>query len=178
MLGSAGALELGASADGVRLPFERPVAGPGRGPDGLAGACGAVASAAAARLEPLAPFAEPLVADPLVTEPFVADPLVAVPFVADPLVAGASVGRAAGGADCAAGADDWADGAAAEGAEGAAFLAPRRPPFLIGSFASLSLRRRSTGASTVDEADRTNSPISFNVVRTSLLVTPSSFASS
>jgi hypothetical protein len=67
---------------------------------------------------------------------------------------------------------------AAAGAAGAAFLAARRPPFLIGSFASLSLRRRSTGASTVDEADRTNSPMSFSVVRTSLLVTPSSFASS
>jgi hypothetical protein len=61
---------------------------------------------------------------------------------------------------------------------GAAFLAVLRPPFLMGSFASLSLRRRSTGASTVDDADRTNSPMSFNVFRTSLLVTPSSFASS
>lgn len=48
----------------------------------------------------------------------------------------------------------------------------------MGSLASRSFSRRSTGASTVDDADRTNSPMSFNVFRTSLLVTPSSFASS
>ena len=47
-----------------------------------------------------------------------------------------------------------------------------------GSLASFSLRRRTTGASTVEEADRTNSPMSPNVVRTVLLSTPSSFASS
>lgn len=50
--------------------------------------------------------------------------------------------------------------------------------FLAGALASRSFSRRSTGASTVDEADRTNSPMSFNVFSTSLLVTPSSFASS
>jgi hypothetical protein len=43
---------------------------------------------------------------------------------------------------------------------------------------SFSLSRLSTGASTVDEADRTNSPMSFNMVNTILLSTPSSFASS
>jgi hypothetical protein len=43
---------------------------------------------------------------------------------------------------------------------------------------SFSLSRRSTGGSTVDEAERTNSPMSFNIVRTVLLSTPSSFASS
>ncbi len=43
---------------------------------------------------------------------------------------------------------------------------------------SFSLSRLSTGASTVEEADRTNSPMSFNIVRTILLSTPSSFASS
>ncbi|RKR90802.1 hypothetical protein BDK92_5184 [Micromonospora pisi] len=38
--------------------------------------------------------------------------------------------------------------------------------------------RRATGASTVLDADFTNSPISFNLARTVLLSTPSSFASS
>ena len=47
-----------------------------------------------------------------------------------------------------------------------------------GSLASFSLSRRSTGASTVEEADRTNSPMSFSMLRTVLLSTPSSFASS
>lgn len=47
-----------------------------------------------------------------------------------------------------------------------------------GSLASFSLRRLSTGASTVEEADRTNSPMSFSMLRTVLLSTPSSFASS
>jgi hypothetical protein len=35
-----------------------------------------------------------------------------------------------------------------------------------------------TGASTVDDADRTNSPISWSLATTTLLSTPSSFASS
>jgi hypothetical protein len=47
-----------------------------------------------------------------------------------------------------------------------------------GSLASFSLSRLSTGASTVDEADRTNSPMSFSMLRTVLLSTPSSLASS
>ena len=38
--------------------------------------------------------------------------------------------------------------------------------------------RRATGASTVLDADLTNSPISFNLARTVLLSTPSSLASS
>ena len=42
----------------------------------------------------------------------------------------------------------------------------------------LLLEPPSTGASTVDEADRTNSPMSFSMLRTVLLSTPSSFASS
>jgi hypothetical protein len=45
-------------------------------------------------------------------------------------------------------------------------------------FDSFSFSRRSTGGSTVEEAERTNSPMSFNIVRTVLLSTPSSFASS
>jgi hypothetical protein len=41
-----------------------------------------------------------------------------------------------------------------------------------------SRSRRATGASTVDDADLTNSPCSFSRASTSLLVTPSSFANS
>ena len=65
-------------------------------------------------------------------------------------------------------------GAAGAGAAGAfaGFLAGG------GSLASFSLSRLSTGASTVEEADRTNSPMSFSMLRTVLLSTPSSFASS
>ncbi len=43
---------------------------------------------------------------------------------------------------------------------------------------NLSRSRRATGASTVDEADLTNSPCSLSVASSSLLVTPSSFANS
>ena len=63
-------------------------------------------------------------------------------------------------------------GAAAAGFRAADFLAGG------GSLASFSFNRRSTGASTVEEADRTNSPMSFSMLRTVLLSTPSSFASS
>jgi hypothetical protein len=44
--------------------------------------------------------------------------------------------------------------------------------------ANASLRRRATGASTVLDADFTNSPISLSLASTFLLSTPSSFASS
>jgi hypothetical protein len=80
--------------------------------------------------------------------------------------------------DCSA--SGW-DPAGCGGCPGAVGIAGAfRPGFLAagGSVASFSLRRRSTGASTVEDADRTNSPMSFNIVRTVLLSTPSSFASS
>jgi hypothetical protein len=83
--------------------------------------------------------------------------------------AGAStVGATAAGAGSAAG----ASATLADAAFLAVFFAGG------GSLASFSLSRLSTGASTVEEADRTNSPMSFNMVRTVLLSTPSSFASS
>src|SRR5699024_7704703 len=44
--------------------------------------------------------------------------------------------------------------------------------------AKASLTRRTTGASRVEEAERTNSPMSWSFSRTFLLVVPSSFASS
>jgi hypothetical protein len=62
----------------------------------------------------------------------------------------------------------------------AAFFAA---PFPVAVWAALpppkdSRSRRATGASTVEEADLTNSPCSFSRARTSLLVTPSSLANS
>ncbi len=85
--------------------------------------------------------------------------------------AATSTGAGAGGAS----APSAAFAAAAFAAD--AFLAGA---FLAGggSLASFSLSRLSTGASTVEEADRTNSPMSFSMLRTVLLSTPSSFASS
>jgi hypothetical protein len=84
------------------------------------------------------------------------------------------------GAGVAAGAEGAADdgaagvpfeaGAAGRGGAGVG-LAPPLP-----GYASRS--RRATGASTVDDADLTNSPCSLSLARTSLLVTPSSLASS
>jgi hypothetical protein len=44
--------------------------------------------------------------------------------------------------------------------------------------ATFSRRRRTTGASIVDDADRTNSPMSLTIFNSSLLSSPSSFASS
>lgn len=101
--------------------------------------------------------------------------------------AGLATGRVSAGAEVDAGGVDvtGAEAAAAAGwgREGwpggvgigalVGFLAADEPPL-----DSFSLSRLSTGASTVEEADRTNSPMSFNMVRTILLSTPSSFASS
>ena len=57
--------------------------------------------------------------------------------------------------------------------------------FLTGFFSStgfasgyISMSLRTTGASTVDDADRTNSPISWSFARTTLLSIPSCFANS
>jgi hypothetical protein len=85
---------------------------------------------------------------------------------------------------------DGADGLGAAGffvAGGAASLtaplAPAAPLPAVFSCAGLpppndSRSRRATGASTVDDADLTNSPCSLSRARTSLLVTPSSLANS
>ncbi len=87
----------------------------------------------------------------------------------------ATTGSAAGGAVGAGAAATGAVGTSA-GRSATVFLIG----FLVGggSLANFSRSRRTTGASTVEEADRTNSPMSPNVVRTVLLSTPSSFASS
>jgi hypothetical protein len=97
------------------------------------------------------------------------------------VLSAAGAGRSAG----AFGVAGWA-GFGAAGATGAvawgaadvlaaAFLAAR---FFGGFFSNSSANLRTTGASIVEDAERTNSPMSFSLVRTTLLVTPSSFASS
>ena len=57
--------------------------------------------------------------------------------------------------------------------------APPSPrPGLAEPLLSDSLSLRTTGASIVEDAERTNSPISSSLVMTTLLSTPNSFASS
>jgi hypothetical protein len=89
--------------------------------------------------------------------------------------AGGAGGSGAGGAD--------GLGAAGFCAAGAAALVAVAPLPAVFSCAGLpppndSRSRRATGASTVDDADLTNSPCSLSRARTSLLVTPSSLANS
>jgi hypothetical protein len=64
-------------------------------------------------------------------------------------------------------------GGAAAGASGAVAA-----PFDADSAGIVSRSFRTTGGSTVDDADRTNSPISWSLAMTTLLSTPSSLASS
>ena len=112
---------------------------------------------------------------------------------------GVAPGVGAGGAAGATGADATAGGAAAGGSSGAAGLAtgafsgaalvaaalagepfPSDLTFSAAGFAppNDSRSRRATGASTVEDADLTNSPCSLSRASTSLLVTPSSLANS
>ncbi len=131
---------------------------------------------------------------PLVRSPTEADST-AVPWPLPTGASGAGVGAAVGaGAGLLASGEAVGVGgtlgpagastAVGTGVAGAAGLAGASGTFLAvffaggGSLASFSLSRRSTGASTVEEADRTNSPMSFSMLRTVLLSTPSSFASS
>ncbi len=101
----------------------------------------------------------------------------------------AGVGGATGGAGGVGGVGLGADGlgpgrAAVAGPAAATLAAPAAPlppdrTLSDEDFApNVSRNRRATGASTVDEADLTNSPCSFSVARSSLLVTPSSLANS
>lgn len=71
-----------------------------------------------------------------------------------------------------------AAGVDAVGPAGVAAGAAVRVAFAGWLAASFSCRRRTTGASTVEEAERTNSPMSLSVLRTVLLSTPSALASS
>ena len=65
---------------------------------------------------------------------------------------------------------------AARRSTGAAAAAPSPDAFACAANSSFSLR--TTGASIVEDADRTNSPISWSLAITALLSTPNSFASS
>ena len=90
--------------------------------------------------------------------------------------AGASTG-AAGVAACTG--DSWS--AALPAGLAGAFLAVLAAALAGGALSSspkVSVNRFTTGGSTVDDADLTNSPISLSLVRTTLLSTPSSLASS
>jgi hypothetical protein len=80
-----------------------------------------------------------------------------------------------------------ASSAASSGLTSAVFLAAVffAAAFLTGFFSStglasgyISMSLRTTGASTVDDAERTNSPISWSFARTTLLSIPSCFANS
>jgi hypothetical protein len=80
-----------------------------------------------------------------------------------------------------------ANSAANSGFTSAVFLAAVffAAAFLTGFFSStglasgyISMSLRTTGASTVDDAERTNSPISWSLARTTLLSIPSCFANS
>ena len=81
--------------------------------------------------------------------------------------AGSTGAAAVSTTDSAAGAAAFLAGAFAAGASAASALA-----------GSASLMRRTTGGSSVEDADFTNSPSSWALARTSLLVYPSSLASS
>jgi hypothetical protein len=72
--------------------------------------------------------------------------------------------------DGCAGAGGWGVG------DGAAFFAAGLAAF--SSAPKVSANLLTTGGSTVDDADLTNSPISLSLARTTLLSTPSSLASS
>ncbi len=66
-----------------------------------------------------------------------------------------------------------------DGADGAAGAARPLPPLAaLSSAPNVSENLFTTGGSTVDDADLTNSPISLSLARTTLLSTPSSLASS
>jgi hypothetical protein len=84
--------------------------------------------------------------------------------------------------DSAAAPADGADGAGpADAADGTAACWARRCPLPLPRgccAANASLSLRTTGASIVEDADRTNSPISVSLAMTALLSTPNSFASS
>ncbi len=80
-----------------------------------------------------------------------------------------AAGRAAAAGDGAAG-----EGAALRGAPGLAAVLPALPP----GPCSASVNLRTTGASIVEDAERTNSPSSWSLAMTTLLSTPNSLASS
>ncbi len=87
--------------------------------------------------------------------------------------AAATTGTSAGSVDAASAAVAFFAGAFL-----AAFLAALASAAVFQASPCVSSRRRATGASTVEDADLTNSPMSLSAARTSLLGTPNSLASS
>ncbi len=139
----------------VGCPAAGAAGGPGGGADGRAGAGGAAGASVVAAGEPCAAAA---------TEPAagLAGAAVASPFPPALLIA---LSRALS--------------SAFSGPLAAALAVAFAEPPVAGLLPPKDSRsRRATGASTVDDADLTNSPCSFNRARTSLLVTPSSLANS
>ena len=102
------------------------------------------------------------------------------------VAAGGAAGAGASPADGASAAASVADDGPDSSAAAVVFLVVFFAAFLVvflaaapsGAAGIASIKRRATGGSMVDEAERTNSPISCNFARTSLLSTPSSRASS
>jgi hypothetical protein len=103
---------------------------------------------------------------PVLADSVLADPVLADPVLADPVLADSGL---AAGAACAL--DRPLE----------ACLSPDGPAdvFALAAWpANASLSLRTTGASIVEDADRTNSPISPSLAMTALLSTPNSLASS
>jgi hypothetical protein len=180
---------------------DRAPAPPGRGADGLgpgmvSRAAGWAGLVCAGLAEPAPPCAWPLSAWALSAWPPWAGPLPR---------ANGSLGKGAGGAcgscatagcgegcgGCGAGlasAGSGRAGACTSGTAAARPFAARRSgavataaapsPVAFARAANSSFSRRTTGASIVEDADRTNSPISWSLAITALLSTPNSFASS
>lgn len=90
------------------------------------------------------------------------------------LGAGAPGLGAAGRDACAGEGADGLEGVALRGAPGFAAVLPALPP----GPCSASVNLRTTGASIVEDAERTNSPSSWSLAMTTLLSTPNSLASS
>jgi hypothetical protein len=91
----------------------------------------------------------------------------------------ATPSAAGGAATLVAAATTPAAGAPAPDAAAAAWPSWALPRACLGCWvANASLSLRTTGASIVEDADRTNSPISWSLAITALLSTPNSFASS
>lgn len=169
--------------------------GPGFGPPGVAGAAGAAGAAAAGAGAALASGAS---ATGAAVRGAGRGALGAGRLAAGASVAAAGVATGASTEAC------GASAAGAFGAVGAGFGPGRGPPGLAevvdaadvdgadavalglvalplaGAFGAAkdSRTRRATGASTVEDADFTNSPCSLSFASSSLLVTPSSFANS
>ena len=116
-----------------------------------------------------------------VVVPATGDGAVGTPLVdssATGAVAGSVVGASTGATGESMGAESGSADFAAAFLVGAFFFAAFAAEAAFSSSPNWSLNRLTTGGSTVEEADLTNSPMSLSLERTSLLSTPSSFASS